>query len=170
MSTDLDAQHLYMSSWENKSPNKEDIKREQTDPKQINLKKTTWGLVLQQLRETHFFLSKSRVDLFSKNVDCLGHVIDDKGIHTESDKMQHIRVWRTPQNYNEVHKFLGLVQYLAQFMLYVTAYTTPLSGLAHNNWKFQWTPLLDKCFESIKTLAFRTPTLKPIDFSTNELV
>ena len=59
-------------------------------------------LALLQVREAHFFLSKSKVDLFSNNVDCLGHVIDDKGIHTESDKMQYIPEWRTPQNYNEV--------------------------------------------------------------------
>ena len=127
-------------------------------------------MVLQQLREAHFFLSKSKVDLFSNNVDCLSHVIDDKGIHAESDKMQHIWEWRTPQNYNEVQKFLGLVQYLAQFMPDVTVYTTPLSGTVHNNWTFQWTPLLDKCFESIKALASRMPILKPVDFSRNEPV
>ena len=47
-------------------------------------------LALHRLREAYFFLSKSKVDLFSNNVDCLGHIIDDKGIHAESDKMQHI--------------------------------------------------------------------------------
>ena len=47
-------------------------------------------LALLRLREAHFFLFKSKVDLFSNNVDCLGHVIDNKGIHTESDKMQCI--------------------------------------------------------------------------------
>ena len=83
-------------------------------------------MVLQQLREAHFFLSKSKVDFFSNNMDCLGHVIDDKGIHAESEKMQCIQEWRTPQNYNEVQKFLGLVQYLAQFMPDVMVYTTPL--------------------------------------------
>ena len=35
---------------------------------------------------------------------------------------------------------------------------------------FQWTPLLDKCFESIKVLAARAPILKPVDFSNNEPV
>ena len=127
-------------------------------------------LALLWLREAHFFLSKSKVDLFSNKVNCLGHVIDDKGIHTESDKMQRIREWRTPQNYNEVQNFLGLVQYLAQFMPDITAYTTPLSGAAHNNRASQWTPLLDKCFESIKTLATRAPILKPVDFSSNNPV
>ena len=48
----------------------------------------------------------------------------------------------------------------------IVAYTTPLSGSAHNNRAFQWTPLLDKCFESIKALATKTP----VDFSSNEPV
>ena len=69
-----------------------------------------------------------------------------------------------------VQKFLGLVQYLAQFMPDVIAYTTLLSGSAHNNQAFQWTPILDKCFESIKALASRTPILNPVDFSRNEPV
>ena len=67
-------------------------------------------------------------------------------------------------------KFLGLVQYLAQFMPDIMAYTTPLSGSAYNNRAFQWTPLLDKCFESIKALAAKAPILKPVEFSSNEPV
>ena len=90
-------------------------------------------MVFQRLREAHFLLSKPKLDLFSNNIGCLGHVIYDKGVHAESDKMQHIWEWRTPQNYNEVQKFLGLVQYLTQFIPDVMAYTTPLSGSAHNN-------------------------------------
>ena len=45
-----------------------------------------------------------------------------------------------------------------------------LSGSAHNNRAFQWTPLLDKCFESIEVLATRAPILKRVNFSSNEPV
>jgi hypothetical protein len=45
----------------------------------------------------------------------------------------------------------------------IMAYTTPLSGCAKDNRVFEWTPLLDKCFELIKYLAVRAPILKPID-------
>ena len=67
--------------------------------------------------------------------DCLGHVIDDNGIHAELDKMWRIRIreWRVPWNYNEVQKFLGLVQYLALYIPDITAYTTLLSGSVQNN-------------------------------------
>ena len=126
--------------------------------------------VLQQLRESQFYLSRSKLDLFSNKADCLGHVIDDNGIHAELDKMWRIREWIIPQKYNEVQKFLGLVQYLALYMPDIMAYTTPLSGLAQNNQTFQWTLLLDKCFQSDKAIAMQSPILKPVDFNKNEPV
>ena len=48
------------------------------------------GIVFQWLRDHHLFLSKSKVDLYSKRLECLGHIIDDRGIHTDANKMQHI--------------------------------------------------------------------------------
>ena len=45
----------------------------------------------------------------------------------------------------------------------ISAYTTPLSDCVRIGHPFEWTPLLDKCFESIKTLACKAPILKPID-------
>ena len=126
--------------------------------------------VLQWLRESQFYLSRSKLDLFSDKTDCLGHVIDDNGIHAELDKMQRIREWRILRNYNEVQKFLGLVQYLALHMPDIMVYTTPLSGSAQNNQTFQWTPPLDKCFQSIKVIAMWSPILKPVDFNKNEPV
>ena len=115
-------------------------------------------------------MSRSKLYLFSDKTDCLGHVNDNNGIHAELDKMWQIREWRIPRNYNEVQKFLGLVQYLALYMPDITVYTTPLSGSAQNNRTFQWTPLLDKCFQSIKAIAMRSPISKPVDFNKNEPV
>ena len=110
-------------------------------------------MVFNKLCEAQLYLSRDKVDLYSKRMDCLSHLITDAGIHTDTDKMQKIRDWRQPCNYHKIQRFLGLVQYLAQFMPDVTAYTSPLSECARNNRPFVWTPLLHKCFESIKTLA-----------------
>ena len=46
------------------------------------------GIMFQRLRDHHLFLSKSKVDLYSKRLKCLGHIIDDRGIHADADKMQ----------------------------------------------------------------------------------
>ncbi|KAJ3011386.1 hypothetical protein NUW54_g2190 [Trametes sanguinea] len=82
--------------------------------------------------------------------------------------MSRIRNWRTPRSYQEVQRFLGLVNYLAHFMPDVTAYTRPLSSMVHNDRPFVWCKLHDKCFEEIKALACKVPILKPIDHAKNE--
>ena len=81
-----------------------------------------------------------------------------------ADKMQCIHEWRRrPRTFNNVQCLLGLVQYLAHYMPDISAYTIPLLGCVRNGCPFEWMPLLDKCFESIKTLACKAPILKPID-------
>lgn len=44
-------------------------------------------LVLDRLRENTLYLKWSKCNLYAKTMDCLGHVIDDRGIHPDSDKM-----------------------------------------------------------------------------------
>jgi RNase H-like domain found in reverse transcriptase len=64
--------------------------------------------------------------------------------------------------YNDVQRFLGLVQYPAHYMPDVSAFTSPLMGCIINNHPFEWTPLLDKCLQSIKALACKVPILRPV--------
>ena len=44
-------------------------------------------IIFQQLQDSHLFLSKSKVDLYSKKVEYLSHIIDNQGIHADADKM-----------------------------------------------------------------------------------
>jgi Reverse transcriptase (RNA-dependent DNA polymerase) len=85
--------------------------------------------VFQTLRKHHLYLEKDKCDLYSDSMDCLGHRVDGRGVHADSDKMARICDWRTPRNHKDVQRFLGLVQYLAHFMPDVTAYTSPLSAI-----------------------------------------
>jgi hypothetical protein len=77
--------------------------------------------------------------------------------------MAKVWEWCKPHTYNNILRFLGLVQYLALYMPDIMAYTMPLSGCAKDSQVFEWTPLLDKCFELIKHLVVQAPILKPIN-------
>lgn len=119
--------------------------------------------VFDRLRVHKLYLSEKKADLLSTSMDCLGHLIDDQGLHADSDKMIRIRDWPTPRTWHEVQRFMGLVQYLAHFMPDVSAYTGPLSSMMRNGQSFFWRPLHQKCFDEIKALACKAPILKPID-------
>ena len=96
-------------------------------------------------------------------MDCLRHIIDNDGIHADIDKMSRIRNWRIPWNLNEVQKFMGLMEYLAQFMLDISVYTMPLTGIQRNGHPFQWRDIYETCFQTIKALACKYLVLRPID-------
>ena len=101
--------------------------------------------------------------MYAKKLDCLGHIIDHKGVHTDRDKMSQIRSWRMLKSLNEVQQFVGLVEYFTQFMPEVSAYATPLMGIQRNRHPFKWREVHNQCFQMIKDLACKYPILKSID-------
>ena len=114
------------------------------------------GVVFELLRKFRFYLEVDKCDLYAERMDCLGHIIDDHGVHADADKMSRIRNWRTPWNLNEVQQFVGLVEYLAQFMPDISAYTMLLTGIQRNGHPFQWRDIHETCFQTIKTLHQQT--------------
>jgi hypothetical protein len=92
--------------------------------------------VFQKLREHHLFMEKEKCNLYSMKMDCLGHLIDDRGLHADADKMACVCNWCTPQNHKEVQRFLGLIQYLVHFMPDITTYTGPLAAICRNGQPF----------------------------------
>jgi hypothetical protein len=126
------------------------------------------GLVFKKICEHKFYLQQEKCELYAERIDCLGHVVNKKGLHADSDKMAKICNWRQPQNYNDVQKFLGLVQYLAHFLPNITLYTGPLASMTQNGQPFYWRPIHQTCFQMIKNICCSTPVLVPIDPQNQE--
>ena len=119
-------------------------------------------------RKTLSCIIISQCNLYAKKVDCLGHMINHRSLHADHDKMARICDWRQPQNYNDVQKFLGLINYLAHFLPNVTSYMGPLSSMTSGNTPFIWRPLHEKCFQMIKHICRNTPVLVPVDHTLDE--
>jgi len=78
------------------------------------------------------YLREEKCKLFVAKVNCLGHMIDEKGLHADADKMAKIHDWNRPHNFKDIQRFLGLVQYLAHFLPDITSYTGPLASMTTN--------------------------------------
>ena len=75
------------------------------------------ALVFEKIRKFQFYLKEEKCELYAEQVDCLGHMINHRGLHADADKMSRIRNWRQPRNYNDIQKFVRLVQYVAHFFV-----------------------------------------------------
>ena len=91
-------------------------------------------------------------------------------ISANTDKLELICNWPTPLSYHDVQRFLGLVEYISQFLPNISAYTTPLSGMCSNGLPFVWRGIHDKCFETTKAIASKKLSLRPIDRTSTEPV
>ena len=120
-------------------------------------------IVFKLLEVADFYLEQDKYDLYAEKLNYLDHIIDQRGVHANRDKMSWIFNWRTPKSLNEVQQFVGLVKYLAQFIPDVSAYATPLTGIQRNGHSFQWREIHNCCFQITKDLACKYLILKPID-------
>ena len=115
---------------------------------------------LHLLRYWRFYFSeKKKVDLFSKRMECLGHIIDDDGLHIEDGKLAVITQWRTPREVKDIQRFLGVINYISEYLPSVSSYTSPLSALTRKDQIFLWTPMHDNCFEQIKHIVSKASVL-----------
>lgn len=94
--------------------------------------------IFDRLQKEQLYLKATKCELYAEKIDCLGHIITDKGIHPDMDKLARIRDWKTPKNYNDIQKFIGLVNYLANFLPNIVAYTGPLMAITQSGTPFHW--------------------------------
>src|SRR5919205_2779689 len=66
-------------------------------------------IVLQRLREHQLYAKFSKCEFWLKKVPFLGHILSEKGIEVDPDKVKDIMNWKVPANVHEVRQFLGLV-------------------------------------------------------------
>jgi hypothetical protein len=84
------------------------------------------------------------------------------------DKLARIVDWRTPHDYNDIQRFVGLVNYVANFLPDMTTYTGPLMSMTQNGALFHWHHIHQQCFDMIKHICQKTPIIHPIDPKLNE--
>jgi hypothetical protein len=97
-------------------------------------------VIFDRLRINFLYLKWTKCELYASHIDCLGHIIDNKGIHPDTDKLSHIRNWHTLRDYTDIQCFVGLVNYVGNFLPDVTSYTSPLLSMTQNGAPFTGAP------------------------------
>ena len=126
--------------------------------------------MLDTLKRELLFISRTKFFPYAERIDALGHIIDDDGIHADTDKMAKICTWVAPTDYNAVLRFLGLVEYVSVFMPDVSKWTSILQGMCAGGRPFEWRAIHQKCFDKIRRTAERAPILKPVNWASDETV
>ncbi|GJU21601.1 putative reverse transcriptase domain-containing protein [Tanacetum coccineum] len=66
-------------------------------------------IILELLKKEELYAKFSKCEFWIPNVQFLGHVIDNKGIHVDPAKIESFKNWASPKTPTEIRQFLGLV-------------------------------------------------------------
>ena len=78
-------------------------------------------------------------------VAILGHVVSNKGVSVDPQKIEAITKWPIPKNSTEVKSFLGLAGYYRRFVQN-SKITTSLTNLTRKVTKYEWTKRCEEAF------------------------
>ncbi|GJR64644.1 putative reverse transcriptase domain-containing protein [Tanacetum coccineum] len=73
-------------------------------------------LVLGLLKKEKLYAKFSKCELWLREVQFLGHVINGNGIHVDPSKIEAVKNWKALRTPTEVHSFLGLARYYHRFI------------------------------------------------------
>ena len=96
------------------------------------------GNALQRLRSANRNLKQTKCAFGKRSVSFLGHIIRDKEIRTDPEKLNRIQEWLRPRNQNEVRNFLGYATYYRKFIKGFFQISDPLNNRLQKNHQFQW--------------------------------
>jgi transposase InsO family protein len=94
----------------------------------------------------------------------LGHVISQRGIEVDAEKVRVILKLKPPTQLKELRAFLGYVGYYRRFILKYADLAMPLTQLLKKNEEYSWTENRQQAFEQLRHRLVTAPILQPPDW------
>jgi RNase H-like domain found in reverse transcriptase/Reverse transcriptase (RNA-dependent DNA polymerase) len=123
-------------------------------------------MILDQLRKDGLCLNAKKSQFFVTEVDFLGHHISERGVEAQNVNVERILNWPHPKSAKDVRSYLGIVRYLANFLLALAEHTSVLTPLTSPECNKNFPEWLDKhqaAFDAIKSLVVSRECLTTIN-------
>ena len=121
--------------------------------------------LLDRAKERNLKLNKCKLKFKLQSVRYMGHVLSDKGLCVDPEKVKAITDMPRPTNVTDVQRLIGFVNYLSKFLAHLSETCEPLRRLCDKERPFEWMPQHEEAFETIKSQVSSTPVLKFYDIN-----
>ena len=115
--------------------------------------------MLQLLVDNSLYAKPSKCSFAQDSIEYLGHVISNKGVSTDPQKITAVQNWPVPTNVKEVRAFLGLTGYYRRFIQHYSLISKPLTLLLQKGTPFMWSSVTQEAFDTLKHALVSAPVL-----------
>ena len=107
---------------------------------------------MERTRKAGIKLNYDKCEVKTSSIKFFGNIYTADGVRQDPEKVKAIQAIQAPSNKQELHTFLGFVNYMAPFVKNMTEHTGPLRELMKENVEFIWSPSHQEAFEKLKNL------------------
>ena len=93
-------------------------------------------LILELLKKEKLNAKFSKCEFWLREVQFLGHVVNEKGIQVDPNKIVAVKYWEIPKTPTEIRNFLGLAGYYRRFIQNFSEIALPLTALTQKDKQF----------------------------------
>jgi hypothetical protein len=119
--------------------------------------------VLQRAVENGIKFNPNKLILRAKEIKYMGNIITPDGLKPDPDKVKAIVEIPKPESKEDLRRFLGMANYLSQFIPNMSQVTAPLRDLLRREIQWMWGSEHDKALSELKKSLTSTPLLKYYD-------
>ncbi|KAK1439863.1 hypothetical protein QVD17_05685 [Tagetes erecta] len=119
--------------------------------------------ILQMLKQEQLYAKFSKCEFWLKEVQFLGHIVNEKGVQVDPAKIETVKNWSAPTTPTEIRSFLGLAGYYRRFIANFSKIAVPLTALTCKNVPFVWGSDQQKAFDVLKDKLCNAPILTLLD-------
>jgi len=122
-----------------------------------------------KLQNAGYYANPNKSVFFATNLDILGHVIDNDGIHPAPEKIRTILDWTRPESQKELPRFNGWVNCISQSFPHIATITALLTELSGNA-EWLWTEMQEAALEPVTRAADKYKVLRLIDYNKPDII
>lgn len=116
--------------------------------------------VAEIAREKKIKFNRKKLQYCQKDVKYIGHIFSKEGMRNDPERIRAIEKMDAPKNVKELQRFLGMVNYVRNFVPNMSERTAKLRELLKK--EVEWISLYDHetAFQGLKTTLTSAPVLK----------
>lgn len=119
--------------------------------------------VIKRAKEINVKFNSEKLQYRVNSVKYIGHIFSKLGVSVDDSRINAIINYEIPKNKKDLQRYLGMINYLRNFIPNLSEISTPLRELLKKNNEWCWLAIHNESIKKLNKAITNTPVLKNFD-------